>query len=330
LPACWRSRDSKGSFKVLGESLIGKYQLYGLIVKDLISGVIMHTILKSASKEVTIGIDRPFLMIGEKINPTGRKKLAAALTEGNLEAISQLAENQVAWGAEVLDINVGVPGVDEVALIKSIVELVGSSVDVPLCLDSANPAVLEAGLSAVKGKPLVNSVSGEESKLASILPLVKERGAAVIGLTMDDNGIPKTPEERLAVAEKIITRAGKIGIPIEDILIDPLVLTVGSDSKAAMITLQTVELLRKEFGVNINLGASNVSFGLPDRTTINQAFLTIAIQMGATCSITDPVKLGAIVKAVDMLLGRDDNSMRYLKYFRLTEKLREAESEKSN
>ena len=288
----------------------------------------MHTILKSTNKEVIIGIDRPFVMIGEKINPTGRKKLAAALSEGNLDYVRQMAENQVAWGADVLDINVGVPGLDEVTVVKKLVELLALVVDVPLCLDSANPAVLAAGLAAAPGKPLVNSVSGEEKKLETVLPLVKERGAAVIGLTMDDNGIPRTPEERLAVAEKIIERAARMGIPVEDIIIDPLVLTVGSDSKAALVTLQTVELLRKEFGVNINLGASNVSFGLPDRPTVNQAFLTLAIQLGATCSITDPAKLGATVKAADMLLGRDDNSMRYLKYFRAAEKLRAAEAEK--
>jgi len=289
----------------------------------------MHTILKSATKEVIIGIDRPFVMIGEKINPTGRKKLAAALAEGNLDYVRQLAESQVAWGADVLDINVGVPGIDEIAVVKLVVELVASVVDVPLCLDSANPDVLAAGLAAAPGKPLVNSVSSEEKKLATVLPLVKERGAAVIGLTMDDNGIPKTPEERLAVAEKILERAARLGIPAEDVIIDPLVLTVGSDSKAALVTLQTVELLRKEFGVNINLGASNVSFGLPDRPTINQAFLTLGIQMGATCAITDPVKLGQTVKAADLLLGRDDNSMRYLKYFRAAEALRAKEAEQA-
>ena len=289
----------------------------------------MHTILKTNTKEVIIGIDRPFVMIGEKINPTGRKKLAAALAEGNLEYARQLAESQVAWGADVLDINVGVPGLDEVTVVKKLVDLIALVVDVPLCLDSANPAVLAAGLAAAPGKPLVNSVSGEEKRLETVLPLVKERGAAVIGLTMDDNGIPKTPEERVAVAEKIIERAAKMGIPVEDIIIDPLVLTVGSDSKAALVTLQTVDLLRKEFGVNINLGASNVSFGLPDRPAVNQAFLTLAIQLGATCSITDPAKLGTTVKAADLLLGRDDNSMRYLKYYRAAEKLKAAEAEKA-
>jgi 5-methyltetrahydrofolate--homocysteine methyltransferase len=289
----------------------------------------MHTILQGKAKEVVIGIDRPFVMIGEKINPTGRKKLAAALTEGNFDYVRQLVESQVAWGAEVLDINVGVPGLDEVAIIPRIIELVASLTDIPFCIDSGNPAVLAAGLAVAPGKPLVNSVSGEEKRLASVLPIVKERGAAVIGLTMDDKGIPATAEERVAVAEKIIERAARIGIPLEDIVIDPLVLTVGSDSKAALVTLQTVDLLRRTFGVNINLGASNVSFGLPDRPTINAAFLTLAIQMGATCSITDPAKLGATVKAADMLLGRDDNSMRYLKYFRAAEKLRAAEAEKA-
>jgi 5-methyltetrahydrofolate--homocysteine methyltransferase len=289
----------------------------------------MHTVLKSAAREVTIGIDRPFVMIGEKINPTGRKKLAAALSEHDFDYVRQLAESQVAWGADVLDINVGVPGLDEVTIVREVVNFLASIVDVPFCMDSSNPAVLAAGLAAAPGKPLVNSVSGEEKRLETVLPLVKERAAAVIGLTMDDNGIPKTPEERVAVAEKIIERAARMGIPVEDIIIDPLVLTVGSDSNAALVTLQTVELLRKEFGVNINLGASNVSFGLPDRLVVNQAFLTLAIQMGATCSITDPSKLGLTVKAADLLLGRDNNSLCYLKYFRAAEKLRVAEADKS-
>ena len=286
----------------------------------------MHTILKGVIKEVTVGIDRPFVMIGEKINPTGRKRLASALEEGNLDFVRHLAESQVAWGAEVLDVNVGAPGLDEVAVIKRVVELITSVVSVPLCLDSGNPEVLAAGLAAAQGKPLVNSVSGEEKRLMSVLPLVKEHGAAVIGLTMDDHGIPKTAEERVAVAEKIIERATKMGIPVEDIIIDPLVLTVGSDSQAAMVTLQTIELVRKEFGVNINLGASNVSFGLPDRLSINQTFLALAIQLGATCSITDPMKLGSTIKAADLLLGRDENSLRYIKYFRAAEKLREQEA----
>ena len=289
----------------------------------------MITTLKSEKKEVRIGIDRPFVMIGEKINPTGHKKLAAALTEGNFDYVRELAERQVAWGADVLDINVGVPGIDEPAMIRRIVELVKSVVDVPLCIDSGNPDVLAAGLAAAPGKPLVNSVSGEERRLDSVLPLVKERGASVIGLTMDDNGIPKTAEERVVVAEKILERAARLGIPTEDVIIDPLVLTVGSESKAALVTLQTIELLRKNLGVNVNLGASNVSFGLPDRPSVNQAFLALTIQAGATCAITDAVKLGATIRATDLLLGKDDYAMRYIKHFRATEALREKEATKA-
>jgi len=286
----------------------------------------MITLLKSAKKEVKIGIDRPFVMIGEKINPTGHKKLAAALTEGNFDYVREVAIRQVAWGADVLDVNVGVPGIDEPAMMKKIVELVTSVVDIPLCIDSGNPEVLAAGLAAAPGKPLVNSVSGEERRLESVLPLVKDRGAAVIGLTMDDNGIPKTAEERVVVAEKILERAARLGIPAEDVIIDPLVLTVGSESKAGLITLQTIELLHKSLGVNVNLGASNVSFGLPDRPSINQAFLALAIQAGATCSITDAIKLGSTVRAADLLLGKDDFSMRYIKHFRATEALKEKEA----
>ena len=286
----------------------------------------MITTLKSAKREVKIGIDRPFVMIGEKINPTGHKKLAAALTEGNFDYVREIAERQIAWGADVLDVNVGVPGIDEPAMIKKVVELVASITDVPLCIDSGNPDVLQAGLAAAPGKPLVNSVSGEESRLSSVLPLVKERGAAVIGLTMDDNGIPKSAEERVVVAEKILERAARMGIPSEDVIIDPLVLTVGSDSKAALVTLQTIELLRRNLGVNINLGASNVSFGLPDRPNVNQAFLAMTIQAGATCAITDAVKLGTAIKAADLLLGKDDYAMRYIKYFRATEALKEKET----
>jgi 5-methyltetrahydrofolate--homocysteine methyltransferase len=287
----------------------------------------MHTTLKSDKKEITIGADKPFVIIGEKINPTGSKKLAAALLEGNLDFVQLLAERQVAWGADVLDINVGVPGMDEVKMISNVISRVSQAVDVPICIDSGNLEILAAGLNVVKGKPLVNSVNAEEKQLSGILPLVKERGAAVIGLTIDDKGIPKTPEERVAAADKIIQRAVQLGIPIEDIVIDPLVMTVGSDSKAALITLQTIELISKEFGVNINLGASNVSFGLPDRLTVNQAFLAMAIEAGATCSITDPIKLGATIRASDLLLGRDNFALRFIKHFRSAETLREKESQ---
>ncbi|HCB02200.1 MAG TPA: pterin-binding protein [Anaerolineae bacterium] len=287
----------------------------------------MHTILKSNTKEVTIGIDKPFVIIGEKINPTGIKKLGQALVERNMDFVKHLAKRQVDWGADVLDVNVGHPQIEEAEVIPLVVEAVQSVVDVPLCIDSNEPKILEAGLNAIKGgKPLINSVNGEEKQLASVLPIVKERGAAVIGLTIADEGIPPTPEGRLAAADKIIKRATKMGIPIEDIIIDPLVMTVGHNSVAGTITLKTIELIRKEFGVNMSLGASNVSFGLPDRHSVNAAFLALMMQAGATCSITDPIKLGSAIKATDLLLGKDMNSIRYLKYFRATEKLREVES----
>jgi 5-methyltetrahydrofolate--homocysteine methyltransferase len=286
----------------------------------------MYTILKTDKKEVVIGIDKPFVMIGEKINPTGIKKLGQALVDKNMDYVKQLAARQVAWGADVLDVNVGHPQIDEAEIIPMVVEAVKSVVDVPLCIDSNEPKILEAGLKVSPGKPLVNSVNGEEKQLASVLPIVKERCAAVIGLTIADEGIPPTPEGRLAAAAKIIERATKIGIPIEDIIIDPLVMTVGHNSVAATITLKTIELIRNEFGVNMSLGASNVSFGLPDRHSVNASFLSLAMQAGATCSITDPIKLGSAIRATDLLLGRDANSMRYLKYFRTTEKLREQEA----
>ncbi len=287
----------------------------------------MHTILKSEKKEVIIGIDKPFVIIGEKLNPTGIKKLGQALVERNMDYVKHLAKRQVDWGADVLDVNVGHPQIEEAEVMPLVVEAVQSVVDVPLCIDSNEPKILEAGLNAIKGgKPLVNSVNGEEKQLSTVLPIVKARGAAVIGLTIADDGIPATAEGRLAAAAKVIERAAKIGIPIEDIIIDPLVMTVGHNSSAALVTLKAIELIKNEFGVNISLGASNVSFGLPDRHSVNAAMLSIAMLTGATTSITDPIKLGSTIRATDLLLGRDANSMRYLKYFRATEKLREAEA----
>ena len=286
----------------------------------------MHTVLKSNAKEVIIGNDKPFVIIGEKINPTGIKKLGQALVEQNFDYVKHLAQRQVAWGADVLDVNVGHPEIDEVAIMPKVVEAITSVVDVPLCIDSNEPKILEAGLKVAPGKPLVNSVNGEEKQLAAVLPIVKDRGAAVIGLTIGDEGIPPTPEGRLAAAGKIIERAAKVGIPIEDIVIDPLVMTVGHNSEAGLVTLRSIELINKEYGVNMSLGASNVSFGLPDRQSVNSAFLALAMQTGVTTSITDPIKLGSSIKAIDLLLGKDPNSMRYLKYFRATEKLRAQEA----
>jgi 5-methyltetrahydrofolate--homocysteine methyltransferase len=287
----------------------------------------MKTVVRSDKKVVTIDIEGPLVIIGEKINPTGRKKMAEALQVGNWDYVRNLAIDQVKTGADVLDVNVGVAGLDDVALMPEIVKLVAGCVDVPLCLDSPNPKALEAGLAVAVGKPLVNSVSGEESRLTTILPLVKEHGAAVIGLVMDDDGIPATPEGRLKVAEKILERAAQLGIPAEDVVIDPLVMAVGSDSLAGRVTLRTVELVREKLGVNINLGASNVSFGLPDRPTVNMAFLALAMGAGATCAITDPLKMAGFIRAVDLLLGRDDYGMRYIRYYRQMQAMLAAQEE---
>lgn len=280
----------------------------------------MQTILKSATLEVRIDTDGPVTMIGEKINPTGRKKLAQALKDRDFDYVRKLALQQLEAGAHVLDINVGVPGMDEAILLPEVVKLVASQVEAPLCIDSGNPKALEAALAVAPGKPLVNSVNGEEARLDAVLPIVKERGAAVIGLTMDDNGIPNDPETRMAIAGKILERAAKIGIPPEDVVIDTLVLTVGADQNAATVTLKTIELVRREFGVNINLGASNVSFGLPDRHTINQAFLALSFAAGASCVITDPVKLAGTILACDLLLGRDPYGKNYISHTRKQQK----------
>ena len=236
----------------------------------------MKTLLRSETKEIHLDTEGPIVIIGEKINPTGHKKLATAYKDGDFKYVRALASRQIAAGADVLDINVGLPGMDEAAMLPEVVKIVASEVEAPLCLDSANPDVLAAALPLTPGKPLINSVNGEEASLNSLLPIVKDHNAAVIGLTMDDEGIPNDAETRLAIAGKILERAAKLGIPIEDVVIDPLVMAVGADSHAAVVTIRAIQLIRQEFGVNINLGASNVSFGLPERQTINEAFLALA------------------------------------------------------
>ena len=276
----------------------------------------MKTIISSKTKRATISTDGPFVVIGEKINPTGRKKLAAALQEGNLDYVRELATKQIEAGADILDVNVGMAGTDDVEYLPKIVKMLVDEFDIPLCLDTPNPKALAAALPLVQGRVLINSVNGEEKSLEAVLPLVKEYNAAVIGLTIGEEGISNDPEVRLAAAGKIIERAGKLGIPTEDIVIDPLVMTVGADSNAGLTTLTTIELVKREFGVNVNLGASNVSFGLPERDVINTAFLGLAIGAGATCAITDPMKYSLSIKAIDLLRGRDGYGMRYLKYYR--------------
>jgi 5-methyltetrahydrofolate--homocysteine methyltransferase len=276
----------------------------------------METKVSSEKREVLISYNAPFVIIGEKINPTGRNKLAGAIKDRKFDYVQTLVTRQVNAGADILDINVGVPGINEVDVLPQVAKMVSDSTDVPLCLDSADPKALAAALGILPGKPLVNSVNGEEKSLEAILPIIKDFEASVIGLTMDDAGIPDKAETRLKIAGKIIERAGKFGIKAEEIIIDPLVLTVGADSKAGAVTLETIRLVRKEFGVNINLGASNVSFGLPDRHTINQAFLALAMGAGATCAITDPMKLTAVIRASDLLLGKDNFGSRYIGYWR--------------
>jgi 5-methyltetrahydrofolate--homocysteine methyltransferase len=276
-------------------------------------------------KEVVIGDGLPTAILGERINPTGKEKLAAALVTGDLEAVRQEALAQVEAGADILDVNVGAAGVNEVELLPKALRLVLETVDVPVAIDTADGKALAAALGLHKevnpeGRPLVNSVNGEEASLARVLPLVAEYGAAVIGLCMDDDGIPETPEKRLEVAKKIVLRAEKHGIPKEDLLIDCLALTVGADSQAGWITLEAIRMVKEELGVNMALGASNVSFGLPERETINGAFLAMAIARGLNCPIVDAAKVRPYILAADLALGRDEYAMRYLKAYRQRQK----------
>ncbi|MEJ2600763.1 MAG: dihydropteroate synthase [Anaerolineales bacterium] len=258
------------------------------------------------------------MIIGERINPTGRKKVLEALQEGNFEVVRKDATSQVAAGAKILDVNAGVPGADEPALLQQVMRTVMEVTDVPLCIDTADPEALAAALGLYEGKALVNSVNGEETSLNTVLPLVKDHGAAVIGLCMDENGIPATPQERLAVAGKIIERAGKLGIPMEDVIIDPLALTMGADSNAGRVALDTVDLVVNEFGVNVSMGASNISFGMPDRKYINATFIAMAIHAGMTCPITNPLVTEIIttVLAADLAMGRDDYGMNWINAYR--------------
>ncbi len=281
----------------------------------------MQTKLRSTSKEITLDTRGPVAIIGESINPTRRKKLTTSLMSQDFTYVFELAKIQIDTGADILDVNVGAPGVDEIDLLPKVARAVAERFDIPVCLDSSNREALIAALSVMPGKPLVNSVNGEEASLNAVLPIVKEYGAAVIGLTMDDEGISNDPEVRLSVAGKILERAAKLGIPAEDVVIDPLVMTVGADQKAGLVTLTTIELVRKEFGVNINLGASNVSFGLPDRHTVNQAFLALAAYAGASCVISNSEKLTTTIRAADLLLGRDPHAGRYITSYRKMVKL---------
>jgi 5-methyltetrahydrofolate--homocysteine methyltransferase len=276
----------------------------------------VETRVSSVRKEVLIGHGRPTVLIGERLNPTGKKKLTAALQAGDLDFLQKEAIAQVQAGADILDINVGMPGLDEVALLPRAVESVTNVVDVPLCLDSRNPRALEASLKVYHGKPIINSVNGEERSMERVLPLVKEYRTAVIALTMDSEGIPKEADRRVAIALSIMERADTLGISREDIIIDPLAMTVGADPGAGLVTIETIRRIKAEFGVNMTLGASNISFGLPDRNLLNSAFLAIAIAAGVTCPIVDAAKARAAILAADLILGRDQHARRYITAYR--------------
>ncbi len=266
----------------------------------------MDTVLRSRSGSVTIGAGQPFCVIGERINPTGRKRFAEELRGGDLSTVTLDAEAQVQAGANMLDVNAGIPLVDEPELLKAMLGTVQEAVDVPICIDSSVIEALEAGLSVYDGRALVNSVTAEDERLEEILPLVARHDAAVIGLANDETGIPETPAQRLECARTIVSAANDHGIAAEDVIIDPLAMTVGAATDAVTITLETIALIRAELGVNMCLGASNVSFGLPQRHVLNAAFLPMAMAAGLTSAImsTAPVCVES-VRAADLLLGHD-------------------------
>ena len=280
----------------------------------------METKVSSVNKEVIIGHDWPTALIGERINPTGKKKLAAALQAGELGLVCQEALAQVKAGADILDVNASSSDVDEVSLLPQAVQAVMDTVDVPLCLDSTNPQALEAALKTYRGKPIVNSVNGEEHSLEKILPLVKKYGTAIIGLTMDDEGIPDSPERRVAIAHKIVERAEALGIPRQDVIIDCLAMTVGADSRAGLVVIEAIRKVKAELGVNQTLGASNISFGMPDRNLLTSYFLAIAIAAGVTCPIVDVARVRPAILATDLTLGYDDYAQRYIRGYRQRQK----------
>lgn len=272
----------------------------------------METILRGKTREVVIRTAGPVVIIGECINPTRRKKLVSTLQERNFDYVLELAREQINDFADVLDVNVGFPGVDDEKLLPEVVKALEDNFDIPLCLDSPNPKAIEAGLKVSRGKCLINSVNGEERSLRTLLPVAREYGAAIIGLVMDDDGITHDPEKRLAIAGKIIDRAAEEGIPEADVIIDPLAMAVSADPGACMVTLETIKLISSRLGHNMTMGASNISFGLPEREYLNSAFLSLAISAGITCPIAHPGKAAMAVRATDLVLGRDDYAIRYI------------------
>ena len=282
----------------------------------------METVLRSRSKEVVVSIDRPFVMIGERINPTGRKVLAAEMKAGIMDRVKADAIAQVEAGAQMLDVNAGVPGIDEPALLVAAIKAVSEVTDVPICIDSSVIEALEAALAVYEGKALVNSVTAEGERMDRILPVVKKYGAAVIGMSNDETGITMVPQERVEIARRIIERAAYYGIPPEDVIIDPIAMTVAADPQAGLVTLETMRLIKEQLGNNMTCGASNVSFGLPDRSVLNAAFFPVAMHAGLTCAITNPLihEVRKAVLASDLLLGHDEYAMRWISVFRQDQK----------
>ncbi|HEY2274431.1 MAG TPA: dihydropteroate synthase [Steroidobacteraceae bacterium] len=276
------------------------------------------TVISSATREVVIGFERPFVMIGERINPTGRKILAAEMAAGNFSRVESDTHAQVAAGAQMLDVNAGIPLADEPAILAKTIQLVQSITDLPLSIDSSIVAALEAGLAVYKGKPLVNSVTGEEERLESVLPLVKKYGAAVVAISNDETGISENPDVRFEVAKKIVHRARDHGIAVSDIVVDPLVMPIGAINQAGVQVMRLLGRLRNELKVNTTCGASNISFGLPAREGISAVFLSMAIGAGMTSAIMNPLHV-EIVKAcmgADVMMGHDPDCARWIKRFR--------------
>ena len=276
------------------------------------------TVVSSATKEVVIGFDQPFVMIGERINPTGRKLLAEEMSKGDFSRVEQDTLAQVAAGAQMLDIYAGIPLADEPKILAETIKLVQSLTDVPLSIDSSIVAALQAGLEVYQGKALLNSVTGEEERLESVLPLVKKYGCAVVAISNDETGISEDPNVRFEVAKKIVYRAKDYGIPSSDIVVDPLVMPIGALNSAGMQVIKLVRRLQEELKVNTTCGASNVSFGLPNRNGINAAFLTMAIASGLTSAITNPLHESVMqaVLGADVMMGNDPNCVRWIKRYR--------------
>jgi 5-methyltetrahydrofolate--homocysteine methyltransferase len=283
----------------------------------------METRVLSAVQEVIISGDRPTVLIGERINPTGKKRLAEALRAGDLSVVREEALAQVAAGADILDVNVGATGVDEVIMLPQAVQAVAETVQVPICIDSRKIKALAAALAICPGRPIVNSVTGEEVSLEEVLPLVKEFNVPVIGLTLDEKGIPAEASARLEIAHKIVERAEALGIPREDVIIDCLTLSLGANVKAGLGTLEATRRVKEELGVNQTQGASNISHGLPNRPVLTGAYLAMAIQAGLTCPTVDVALVRMAVLSADLVLGRDNYAMRFISAFREAQKAAE-------